>query len=281
MGLIEVSVIMPCYNDGQYLQDAVDSVNLEENQNTEILIIDDGSQDERTKKALAGMRHERIQVLHTAHIGPSGARNEGIRYASGTYILPLDADDRIEPSYIRKAKDKLEAEPMVGAVYCHADCFGEESGPWKLPDYSFERMLVENVVFVTSMFRKADWQRIGGFRTNMQHGLEDYDFFLSILELDKEIVQLPEVLFHYRIKKKSRTTDFISEIQTVKNTYRTIYDNHSGFYQRHAEIYAKALRDELIQQQFEKKRLIDMNKWMMRLKEIPAFVWMAKKIMGR
>lgn len=281
MSSIDVSVIMPCYNDGLYLEEAVDSVNLAQNQNTEIIIIDDGSDDARTKEILKQLHHERIHVLHTAHVGPSGARNEGIRHAAGTYILPLDADDRIEASYITLAKEKLEAESRTGVVYCHADCFGEENGPWRLPDYSFERMLVDNVVFVTAMFRKSDWEYIGGFRTNMLHGLEDYDFFLSFLELEKEIVQLPQILFHYRIKKKSRTTDFLTDVQTIKNTYHTIYDNHSAFFQKHAQIYAKALRDELVQQQYERRKLIYMNKWMMRLKKIPIVVCIAKRILRR
>lgn len=247
---IEVSVIMPCFNDGQYIQDAVDSVNLAKNENTEIIIIDDGSTDDKTKYILEQVRHERIRVLHCDRMGPSAARNKGISSAYGDYILPLDADDRIESTYINKALKILKENSRVGVVYCYADLFGKEKGRWRLPDYSFDRMLVDNIVFVTALFRKDDWNKVGGYRTDMKFGLEDYDFFLSMLEIEKDIYQIPEVLFHYRIKKKSRTTAFMSNKEQVKETYRKIYEYHRVFYQKHAEKHAMLLRNELIDQQF-------------------------------
>ena len=80
---IEVSVIMPCYQDGQYLQEAINSVNLERNLHTEIIIIDDGSTDLLTREILSRISHDRIRLLHTDHAGPSAARNLGIRKAQG------------------------------------------------------------------------------------------------------------------------------------------------------------------------------------------------------
>ena len=275
---IEVSVIMPCYQDGQYLQEAINSVNLERNLHTEIIIIDDGSTDLLTREILSRISHDRIRLLHTDHAGPSAARNLGIRKAQGEYILPLDADDRIELEYVGKARQVLEDHPEIGVVYCHADLFGEESGPWKLPDYSFERMLVQNLVFVSAMFRKKDWEAIGGFRTDMVYGMEDYDFFIGILALGKEIVQLPETLFHYRIKKKSRTTAFLGEQTQVKATFRQIYAHHQAFYQKHAACYACLLRDELIQEQYEKQKLMQANELLLHLKRIAPMNWLAKRL---
>ena len=278
---IKVSIIMPCYNDGQYLMEAIESVALENNKDTEVIIIDDGSDDGKTPQILSGIAHERIHVLHTEHVGPSAARNTGIAQAQGCYILPLDADDRIEACYISQAATVLDQGAHVGAVYCHADLFGQASGPWKLPDYSFERMLVENLVFVTAMFRKADWETVGGFRTDMKDGLEDYDFFMGILALGREIVQLPEVLFHYRIKKKSRTTSFVRDQEAVKRAFANVYEHHKAFYQEHAALYANLLRNELIQEKYEKERLMQMNGWMLKLKQIPLVNWLGKKILRR
>lgn len=252
---IEVSVIMPCFNDGQYLLDAIESVNIKENTQVEIVIVDDGSTDEKTKRILKQVCHERIRVLHREHAGPSAARNEGIEHAYGDYILPLDADDRIESTYINKAVEILKKNSKIGVVYCYADLFGKAKGRWKLPDYSFERMLVDNIVFVTAFYRKEDWKKVGGYRTDMKYGLEDYDFFLSILEMKKSIYQIPEVLFHYRIKSCSRTTAFMSDKEQVKETYRTLYEHHIPFYQEHAGQYAMLLRNELIEQKFKFKWL--------------------------
>ena len=242
-----VSVIMPCYNDGQYIEEALYSLRAQTYLNWELIVIDDGSDEPETLRVLEQLEEmPYVRLLHTNHVRPAGARNAGIRAARGTYILPLDADDTIEPTYMEKAVRILNENPSVGVVYCRADLFGEQSGPWYLPDYSLRAMLQDNIVFVTSMFRREDWERVGGFNTNMHAGMEDYDFWLSILELDREVVQIPEVLFHYRIKPKSRTTGFQDSVEQNKETYHTLYRNHTALYEKHRELYDLSMRDTMI-----------------------------------
>lgn len=242
-----VSVIMPCYNDGQYIEEALYSLRAQTYLNWELIVIDDGSDEPETLRVLEQLEEmPYVRLLHTNHVRPAGARNAGIQAARGTYILPLDADDTIEPTYMEKAVKILNEDPHVGVVYCKADLFGEQSGPWGLPDYSLRAMLQDNIVFVTSMFRREDWERVGGFNTNMHAGMEDYDFWLSILELDREVVQIPEVLFHYRIKPKSRTTGFQNSVEQIKDTYHTLYHNHTALYEKHRELYDLAMRDTMI-----------------------------------
>ena len=242
-----VSVIMPCYNDGQYIEEALYSLRAQTYLNWELIVIDDGSDEPETLRVLDQLEEmPYVRLLRTNHVRPAGARNAGIQAARGTYILPLDADDTIEPTYMEKAVKILNENPHVGVVYCKADLFGEQSGPWGLPDYSLRAMLQDNIVFVTSMFRREDWERVGGFNTNMHAGMEDYDFWLSILELDREVVQIPEVLFHYRIKPKSRTTGFQNSVEQIKDTYHTLYRNHTALYEKHRELYDLTMRDTMI-----------------------------------
>ncbi|MTS22243.1 glycosyltransferase, partial [Ruthenibacterium lactatiformans] len=242
-----VSVIMPCYNDGQYIEEALYSLRAQTYLNWELIVIDDGSDEPETLRVLEQLEEmPYVRLLRTNHVRPAGARNAGIQAARGTYILPLDADDTIEPTYMEKAVKILNENPHVGVVYCKADLFGEQSGPWGLPDYSLRAMLQDNIVFVTSMFRREDWERVGGFNTNMHAGMEDYDFWLSILELDREVVQIPEVLFHYRIKPKSRTTGFQNSVEQIKDTYHTLYRNHTALYEKHRELYDLTMRDTMI-----------------------------------
>lgn len=281
MNEISISVIMPCYNDGQYIEEAIASLQMEKHPDVEVIIIDDGSDDSVTKTVLDKVVSKRIRLLHTHHNGPSCARNEGIRAAKGTYILPLDADDRIEHAYLDKAKAVLEKNPQCGVAYCKADLFGEASGPWMLAPYSFERMLVESLVFVTAMFRKTDWEAVGGFRTDMKDGMEDYDFFIGILALEKNIIQLDEVLFHYRIKKKSRTTEFVRDAEAVRRAFQSVYEHHQAFYDKHSRLYACLLRDEIVRQRMEIERLMHMTGWIARLKRIPLLRWIGKKMIGR
>lgn len=246
MDLNKVSVIIPCFNDGRYLRESLQSVKNQTYDNIEIIICNDGSTDELTLQVLDECSNAGIMVLHLTNRGPAVARNKGIKIATGKYILPLDADDCIEKSYIEKAVKTIEKDCSIGAVYCYADLFGNVSGRWNLPDYSLERMLVDNIVFVTAVFRKEDWEKVGGFCENFKYGMEDYDFWLSILSLGKKIVQLPEVLFFYRIKDISRTTKFNGSIENIIETYDLLYRRHKKFYYENMDLYCQSLRHELI-----------------------------------
>ncbi len=272
---------MPCYNDGKYIHQAIASVREQTYQNIELIIIDDGSEDKDTIRIIQNIEKEELAVIfHTEHAGPAEARNKGILHASGQYILPLDSDDTIDKTYVEKCVRVLEERENTGVVYCFADLFGEKKGRWELPPYSFRNMLIHNVVFVTAMFRKEDWERVGGFDSSMRAGMEDYAFWLSILSLGKEIYQIPEVLFHYRIKKVSRTSKFLDDREQAKEVYREIYFRHKEFYQEHLEEYVLALRDALVEEEFIKRKYVLRVEKFRKLKRIPFVKWGVKKIWG-
>lgn len=272
----KVSVIMPCYNDGQYIREAIDSVKNQTYSNIEIIIIDDGSDDKDTCQILSELADD-VYLLRSEHLRPAGARNLGICKASGKYILPLDSDDKIETTYIEKCVNILNDNEKIGAVYCYADLFGEKNGAWELPKYSFKNMLVDNIVFVTAMFRREDWEKVGGFDTAMDSGMEDYSFWISILALGKEIYQIPETLFHYRIKKSSRTTEFLKDIEKTKEMYKKIYYSHKSFYEDHAEEYATALRDTLIEQIFLRRKYDHWAEKLLFFRKLPLAKWLIRK----
>ena len=274
-----VSVIMPCFNDGAYIEESIACVWEQTYPSIELIVIDDGSDEKQTMDILERIQNdERCTVVRTAHEGPSGARNAGIRQAKGKYILPLDSDDLIDKTYIEKAVRAIEEKPERGVVYCFADLFGEESGPWNLPPYSFKQMLRDNVVFITALFYREDWFKVGGFNTNMKYGMEDYDFFIGLLEIGREIYQIPEVLFHYRIKKKSRTTELMDDVDCVKEMYRQIYENHPVFYETYKREYALELREVLIEQIFIRRRMSESAEMYQKLKKIPLVQWIIRRI---
>ena len=275
----KVSVIMPCYNDGKYIMEAVASIYSQSYTNVELIIVDDGSDDIATVKILEKLKNETgVRLLRTERLRPAGARNAGIEVSTGKYILPVDADDIIESCYVEQAVQALEEDENLGIVYCHADLFGEKSGPWELPEYSLNSMLLDNIIFVTAMFRKEDWERVGGFRTNMEHGMEDYDFWLSLLELGRGVRQLPDTLFHYRIKPASRTTRFQESAMVVKETYRNIYLQHPKLYEQHKDAYAMILRDALIEQLFINRAYQESLGILEKLKRNPFLKYWIKKI---
>ena len=183
----KVSVIIPCFNQGAFLDEAVDSVLAQTFVDLEIIVVNDGSTDASTRHKLNTYRRDKTRVVTTDNQGLAAARNNGIAAAAGDYILPLDADDRIAPRYIEEAVAVLEAEPDTGIVYCQARLFGAVEADWLLPPYSIDEMLRDNVIFCSALFRRADWEPVGGYDTGMVYGWEDYEFWLSLIERGKAV----------------------------------------------------------------------------------------------
>lgn len=232
---MKVSITIPCYNAGDQLVEAVESALAQTYPDVEIVIVDDGSTDLRTQEILRSQRWPRTRVLFQRNAGPAAARNRAIEAAEGDLILPLDADDRIAATYVEKAVAAMEGRPDVGIVYCKAMKFGAEEGPWNLPPYTLRELVIDNVIFVTSLFRKSDWRAVGGFNEALLHGVEDYDFWIRIVNLGRQVVQLDEYLFFYRIQEASRTTGFSNNREAVVSTYAQIFRSNVDFYARNAE----------------------------------------------
>jgi glycosyltransferase involved in cell wall biosynthesis len=234
-----VSVIMPCFNQGQFIEEAVESVISQTFSPVEIIIINDGSTDLETVRLLKHYQKPNVSVIHTDNQGPSAARNVGIRQAKGHYILPVDSDDRIACTYLEKAVPLLESQLNMGIVYSQAELFGDKTGSFDLPAYQFPDILLGNMIFNSSLYRKADWEAVGGYNENMVWGWEDYDFWLSILELGREVFRIPEVLYYHREVANSRSQQMTQE-HWVKS-YAQVFANHSQLYSQHIDILFRQL----------------------------------------
>ena len=240
----KVSVITPTHNGLATLPETVASVQAQTYASIEHIIVDDGSDDEAFLQYLSSLP-EGIQVMHQTNAGPAAARNHGIDAASGTYILLLDDDDLIDPTYIEKAVQILD-RGEADIVYCQADRFGEVECPWDLPPFSPVTMLVDNVVFITALFPKALWNRAGGFDEGMKKGLEDYDFWLTQLEHDARFYRIPEVLFHCRVKPQSHNVESANTEQKLLDNYSYLYQKHHALFLRYEKEYMAALRADWI-----------------------------------
>ncbi|MGN0912775.1 MAG: glycosyltransferase family 2 protein [Alphaproteobacteria bacterium] len=199
-----VSVIIPCYNQEKYILDAINSVLDSTYKNVEIIVVDDGSSD-ISWKILSGLSSNKIKSFHITNSGVCYTRNFAISQASGDYILPLDADDLIYPSYIEKALNIIEKDNNIGLVYSKSELFGEKEGIWNLPNFSLKNILNNNCIPVCALFRKKDFLATNGFEANMKFGLEDWNLWLSFIELHKKIVRIDDIGFKYRISKNTRT----------------------------------------------------------------------------
>lgn len=276
----KVSLLIPCYNDGQYLEETFASIAAQTWPNLEAIVVDDGSDDGITMDVLRKLEREGRAVLaRQEHQGPAAARNRAMALATGDYLLPLDADDRIAPTYIEKALEVMRARPEVGVCYCHAELFGELSGPWALPAYSLRQMLVDNVVFVTALMRREVFEQAGGFDETFRTGMEDYDFFLTVLEKGWEIVQLPETLFYYRIKAASRSKRLMADQRDYQAVYQRLFEKHRALYAAHWQEAVPALREQLLAQ---RRQITELERRLLQQTGITArIVNKARKLLGR
>lgn len=215
----KVSVVIPIYNQAQFLAETFESVLKSSYKEIEIIIVDDGSQDDSAKVAL-GLQEkypEKVTFIQQENSGPAKARNEGIKKAVGKYILPLDGDDLISTTYIENAVKILDANESVKVVYSEAEKFGDKGGKWKLKPFSLKALSLDNMIFVSAFYRKKDWEKTGGYDEKMTWGWEDWEFWINLLKSGGEVIKLPETGFYYRIRKNSRrkSTNKASKQKTI------------------------------------------------------------------
>ncbi|HUV92091.1 MAG TPA: glycosyltransferase family A protein, partial [Anaerolineales bacterium] len=224
----KVSVIIPVFNYGKYLNDAIQSVLKQSYHNFEMIVVDDGSTDTFTQKFLKELDRPEIHVFFRENNGVSRTRNYAVSQASGEYILPLDADDLVGEDFLKDAVTILDEYPSVKVVCGDVEMFGKRRGLKKLPGHSMDMLLGQNTMVVTSLFRKSDFLQTSGFNPNMNEGFEDWDFWLSLLENGGDVYKLNTVALYYRIKKNSRNHSLTDE--DMQRLRIQIYQNHKSLY---------------------------------------------------
>ncbi len=251
-----VSVVIPCYNQAEYIEETVDSVLKQSYVPIEIIIVNDGSTDNSgnvIEEIIS--KYPTIKSIVIKNSGVSRARNIGIENAEGKYILPLDADDLIEPDYIKLAVEEFQKNPDLLVVTAKGRFFGKETGDWNLEDFSMKKMLHGNVVFCPSIFKKSDWQKVGGFDENMTH-LEDWEFFIRLTSLAPEQVKrLDYRALNYRIKELgARNTEGFENPEVYHNNCLYIYNKHKNLYFLHYNNPLFLIKD-LEKQKWEKEKM--------------------------
>ena len=226
-----VSIIVPCFNQSKYLTEALESVLAQTYLNWECFIVNDGSNDDTELIALEFVeKDDRFKYLKKNNGGLSSARNQGIKNSYGVYILPLDADDKIGFEYIEKAIQILDNDPNVKVVYSKAEFFGDIEGKWDLPLFTLKGLALSNMIFCSAMFKKLDYDLIGGYDETFLYGYEDWDLWLGILGKGGVAVQLPEVYFYYRKKKDSMLESLGKDQKRQIEIKNKIYLKHLGLY---------------------------------------------------
>lgn len=226
---IQISVIVPCYNQGIFLNEALQSVFDQTYFDWECIIVNDGSTDNTQEIAELWVKKDRrFSCITQLNSGLCAARNAGIEKAIGVYILPLDADDKIGRDYLQLAMQAFEKEPSLKLVYCKAEKFGFESGSWILEDFSLKALATENMIFCSAVYKKEDWLAIGGYDKNMKFGLEDWEFWISLLKNGGRLLCLEYIGFFYQVKPISMVKLLDQEKRKYLFNYLSV--KHADFF---------------------------------------------------
>lgn len=221
-----VSIIIPAYNAESTILQTLDSAAASSYDNLEIVVVDDGSTDGTLEKVRTwAVGHACCQVISQPNQGVSAARNNAIRASRGEYILPLDADNTIEPDYVPLAVDVLSTRAEVKVVACRADFFGDRRGEWKQPPFSYRLLARKNIIDACAMYRRADYDRTSGYNESFPYR-EDWDFWLSMFETGGEFVRLDKILMHYRVRRGSKR---IADRDRKKELIDVINARHHAF----------------------------------------------------
>lgn len=193
-----VSVVVPCYNGGRFLDGLMASLDRQTFRDFEIVIVDDGSTDPETLRNLAGLAG-RARVIRQDNKGPSAARNLGVRDARADILFMLDCDDTIEPAFLQDTVRALRtAEPGVGMVFTDLRLVGAESGVVHRYFNRFD-LLFTNTMSSGLVLRRRVFEMAGGYDESMREGYEDWDFSLRLSNAGVRGIGIAQPLYVYYI----------------------------------------------------------------------------------
>lgn len=204
-----VTVVIPCYRQAEFLSDSVASVCAQSFVDLEIVIVDDGSPDDTAEVAerlAAAYPNRRIRLLRQANQGLSASRNNGIAAAAGEYVLPLDADDLIAPTFVEDCVRVLDARTDVSIAYGTQRYFGELNEFPPMPEYDLALLTRRNLFPCTALVRRQAWTEVGGFDDKLT-SYEDWDFWLGCGERGHFGLYVPHAVFCYRKRAGSMLAD--------------------------------------------------------------------------
>ncbi|NRT15135.1 hypothetical protein HNP99_001482 [Flavobacterium sp. 28A] len=245
-----VSIIIPCYNDWQYVEQAVNSALDQTYSNIEVIVVDDGS-NTKTKEVLKKVASRVTKLITQENLGQSTARNQGIQVSKGEYILVLDSDDFFETSFCEKAIPLFFANDDIKIVSCMANRLYDngDRNIFSPSGGTIVNFLQENQALGTSMFTKKDWLLCGGYDEEMRNGFEDWEFFIRILKDRGRAYIIQEPLYNYR--RRSNSTSTIANFKKY-DLLKYIYNKHQELYKKNFETFVTHLLFNIEREEKEK-----------------------------
>ena len=223
---MKVSVVIPCYNGGAFLPGALESLAAQTLRDFEVIVVDDGSDDAGTLLVLEGLG-DGIRLVRQENRGLAAARNAGMAAAEAGLLLPLDCDDRLEPTFLEKTVAALEAAPEAAFAFTHLRLGGDRTGVL-VKDYNPLTQLFLNQLPYCLLLRRGAWQDAGGYAEDMRQGYEDWEFNIRLAARGATGVVVPEPLFVYRVSRDGMLQSLSNRLHA--QLWRDIQRRHPALY---------------------------------------------------
>lgn len=201
----KVSIIIPCYNMAEYVVETLHSAHDQTFRDAEVIVIDDASTDSSVPRVAA--INGRV-IMHKENRGLAATRNTGWRLASGEFVLPLDADDKLDPTYLQKTVLMMTEGVGVVATWMeifdsHTEFCGSPASTYPIFTPTRQSILDGNNLPCCSLIRRSVLEQVGGW-PDTPKGSEDWALWAKITcQTNWQIKVLPEYLFKYRVRPNS------------------------------------------------------------------------------
>lgn len=225
-----IAVIIPCFNLGRTVIEAVDSACAQTRPPAEIIVVDDGSTDLHTQQVMASLHRPGLRIVMAPHGGAGRARNHGAAISTAPYLLFLDADDALEPAYLEIAGAILDTSPELDFVSTAMRAFGEAAYLWTPPPPELSAALTRGTIPITALCRRRVWQTVGGFDETLPASM-DLDFWISALEAGFHGCVVPEPLLLRRVRSESLHHGAVTR-GAYTEVLKTILEKHRAAIER-------------------------------------------------
>jgi glycosyltransferase involved in cell wall biosynthesis len=232
---IDVSVIIPCYNDGGTLLETIDSaLSYKGKLKLEVIVVNDGSKDPQTLSILQDIEKDQvIKVITQENKGLPSARNTGFKAASGQFVIPLDADDLLNPAFVDVAFAKINKDEKIGVVFGDSIYFGTVNKE-KVNFWNQRSQFVANGLNALALIRRKCWEKTGGYDESMVLGYEDWEFWINVSSHHYLLEKVDTIQYHYRQREFSLVSETVKKHYEILKYIHT--KHHSIFFQNYTDM---------------------------------------------
>jgi len=222
-----ITVIIPCYNHGEYLLEAIESVFKNDLENIcEIIVINDGSTDQLTVDVLKSLENQNIIIYHQENKGLAIARNKGIELSTSKYLLMLDSDNKIELAFLEEFIKLTHNNVEFDMLHGDSLFFGECTGLFKSAPLDLLKIAQANYIDACTIIKKKTIIDLGLYDNKMPYmGWEDWDLWIRMALNGKKSIYIDKIFFQYRFHHNSMIRTIGHKENEIRSYFASKYDN--------------------------------------------------------